>query len=96
MNPTICNYAQFFDYCIYGNLKEAQKMISDNYFSPTDIDEGIFSYTCYFGQISVLKWIYSLNPQKYSNICALNKDLIKIVSISGYPEVVEWMLSILK
>jgi len=94
MNPNIRNYSKFFDYCIYGNLEEAQKMISDNSFSPTDIDEEIFGYTCYFGQISVLKWIYSLNPHKYSNICALNQDLIKTVAIAGHPEVAEWMKSI--
>ena len=93
MIPPIRNYIHFLDYCIYGNLKEAKKMISDNSFSPNDIDEDIFSYTCYFGQIAVLKWIYSLNPEKYHTF-ALNQDLIKIVDKVGHPEVAQWMRTI--
>lgn len=90
MNPLIHNYTIFLDYCIYGKLKEAQQMISNNIVSLSDIDEDVFCYTCYFGQINVLKWIYSLNPEKYRTF-AINQDLIKIVDKAGHPEVAQWM-----
>jgi len=93
MKPTIRNYARFFDYCIYGNLEEAQKMISDNLLLLTDIDEDIFSYTCYFGQITVAKWIYSLNPEKYRTV-AIKSELLKTVELVGHSKVAEWMMSI--
>jgi len=94
MPPIIRNYAHFLDYCIYGKLKEAQKMISDNSISLSDIDEDIFGYTCYFGQIAIAKWIYSLNPQRYTDICAHNQDLIKTVDKVGHTELAQWMKSI--
>lgn len=92
MNKIIHNYAQFLDYCIYGKLEEAQNMVFQNIISLYDIDEDIFSYTCYFGQITIAKWIYSLNPEKYKRI--IDSQLIKIIDLKNHQDIIEWIKSI--